>query len=111
MSKTERGYGTDHPDKIDLVSEKGGVCYFYVIQADDLDDERILLLQAKLNNYLAFILDGQLEQEDPEKYRLGEMVKVELQYVPSGVASKFLALVKGVFQREAIGFEYGVSQR
>lgn len=106
MNDTNHNYGTANPDKVDLIGEEGGVCYLHVIQADELDDERTLLLQTKLNNYLAFILDGQFEEEHPEKAGLPKVVKVHLQHEPSGVASQFLSLVGEAFRKESVGFEY-----
>ena len=44
-------YGTDYPDKVDLIAEKDGACYLYVVQSDEMDDEKTLALQDKLNNY------------------------------------------------------------
>ncbi len=104
----DRAYGTDHPNRIDVIAENDGVCYLYVIQADHLDDERTLALQDKLNNYLAFILDGQLEQEFPDKANLRKVVRVELKHSPPDLAADFLVAVGGTFEAEGIGFEYGV---
>ena len=111
MNDTERQYGTAHPDKVDLIGEEGGICYLHVIQTDELDDERTLLLQTKLNNYLAFILDGQLDDEHPDKASLKKVVRVHLQHEPSGVANQFLSMVGEVFQRENVGFEYELAQQ
>jgi len=101
-------YGTDHPDKVDLITEKDGVCYLYIVQSDALDGEKTLALQQKLNNYLSFILDGQLEKEFPERAKLKKIVRIDLQYMPTGVAAEFLMKVKPVFEAEGVGFEYTV---
>jgi hypothetical protein len=103
-------YGTDYPDKVDLITEKDGVCYLYVIQSDELDDERTLALQEKLNNYLSFILDGQFVKEYPERAQLRRVVRIELQYEPTGIAAEFLKKVKPVFEAEGVGLEYTVSK-
>ena len=104
---TER-CGTDHPDVVDLIAEKDGICYLYVIQSAELDDERTLALQTKLNNYLAFILDGQLEREYPAKALLDKVVRIELQHPATGIAAEFLDGIGVHFQREGVGFEFGV---
>ena len=101
-------YGTDYPDKVDLITEKDGICYLYVVQSDELDGERTLALQEKLNNYLSFILDGQFEKEYPERAVLRKVVRIELQHKPAGIAAEFLRKVKPVFEAEGIGLECAV---
>ncbi len=100
-----RQFGTDFPDKVDMVTVEDGVCYLYVVQGHELDGERTLALQTKLNNYLAFILDGQLEQEYPKKAQLQKVIRVELLYRPEGVAAEFLEKVAPLIEKEGIGFE------
>lgn len=107
----EREYGTNNPDKVDLIGEEDGICILHVIQADQLDDERMLSLQTKLNNYLSFILDGQLDQEHPEKAGLQKVVKIHLYHEPSEVTIDFLSLVEEIFHREGVGFEFKLSGR
>ncbi len=101
-------YGTDYPDKVDLVTEKDGVCYLYVVQSDELDGERTLALQEKLNNYLSFILDGQLKEEYPDKALLRKVVRIEFQHPPTGIAAEFLERLRPVFETEGVGFEYSI---
>ena len=100
-----RRYGTDFPDQVDLVTVEDGVCYLYVVQSDELDGERTLALQTKLNNYLAFILDGQLEEAYPEKAQLPKVIRIELLHRPEGVAAEFLDKVAPHIKKEGIGFE------
>ena len=100
-----RRFGTDFPDKVDMVTVDDGVCYLYVVQGHELDGERTLALQEKLNNYLAFILDGQFEQEYPERALLQKVIRVELLHKPEGVAAEFLEKVAPHIEKEGIGFE------
>lgn len=100
-----RKFGTDFPDKVDMVTVEDGVCYFYVVQGHELDGERTLALQTKLNNYLAYILDGQLEQDYPERTQLQKVIRVELLHKPEGVAAEFLEKVAPHIKKEGIGFE------
>jgi hypothetical protein len=102
-------YGTDYPDKVDLIAEKDGACYLYVVQSDELDDEKTLALQDKLNNYLSFILDGQLKEEYPDKALLRKVVRIEFQYLPTGIAAEFLERVRPVFEAAGVRFEYSAS--
>ena len=98
-------FGTDFPDKVDMVTVEDGVCYLYVVQGHELDGERTLALQTKLNNYLAFILDGQFAQEYPDKAPLPKVIRVELLYEAEGVAAEFLEKVGPLIKKEGIGFE------
>lgn len=102
-------YGTNYPGMVDLIAEKDGVCYLYVVQSDELDDEKTLALQDKLNNYLSFILDGQLKEEYPDKALLRKVVRIELQHQPTGIAAKFLERVRPVFEVAGVCFEYSFS--
>ena len=102
-------YGTDYTDKVDLIAEKDGVCYLYVVQSDELDDEKTLALQDKLNNYLSFILDGQLKEEYPDKALLRKVVRIEFQHQPTGIAAEFLERVRPVFEAAGVCFEYSAS--
>jgi hypothetical protein len=101
-------YGTDHPSQIDLIGLKDGVCRFTIVQVERLNDERVLLLQEKLNNYLTYILDGQLAEEYPDRAELPKVVEVALQFPPEGVAIEFLSKVGEVFREKGIGFEHVV---
>lgn len=105
----DRDYGTDHPDKIDVMSVKDGVLYLHVIQANELDGERTLALQDKFNHYFAFILDGQLDEEYPDMAGMRRVVRLELQHAPVGVAAEFLDVVGSAFEAEDIGFECHVA--
>lgn len=105
----DRKYGTDHPEKIDAFVVRDGTLYLYIIQADELDGERTLALQNKLNNYLAFILDGQLEEEYPDMVEWPKVVRLELRLTPVGVAAEFLNLVGNALEAEGVGFEFHVA--
>ena len=61
-------YGTEHPNKIDTIATKDEKVILSIIQADAIDDDNLIQLQEKINNYLAYILDGQLDNDFP-KYR------------------------------------------
>jgi len=58
--------GAKYPEVIDFLTEKDGVCSLYIVQSTPLDDGLTLKLQEKINNYLAFALDGQLAKEYPD---------------------------------------------
>lgn len=102
-------YGTDYTNKVDLITEKDGACYLYVVQSAEMDEEKTLALQDKLNNYLSFILDGQLKEEYPDKALMRKVVCIEFQHQPTGIAAEFMDRVRPVFEAEGVCFEFSVS--
>ena len=104
MSKS----GAEYPEVIDYLTEKDGVCSLYIVQSMPLDDELTLKLQEKINNYLAFALDGQLANEYPDMAGMRVQIKLELQYPPEGVAAEFIEKVAPHVEAEGIGFHVQV---
>jgi hypothetical protein len=102
-------YGTAHSDQIDLIGINDGVCYLWIVQSEQLDENNLLLLQEKINNYLIFILDGQFAEEFPERADMPKVVRVELQHDATGIAAEFLDKVSSIFKDEGIDFQYGKS--
>lgn len=103
-------YGTAHPDKVDLIGENNGTCNLWIVQSEALDEERLFLLQEKINNYLTYILDGQLAEEYPEFCNMPKTVRIVYQQDLTETAIDFLEKVKSIFFDEGIGFEYGTSE-
>lgn len=103
-------YGTAHPDKVDLIGESNGTCNLWIVQSEVLDEERLFLLQEKINNYLVYILDGQLAEEYPKFFDMPKTVRIVYQQDFTETAIDFLEKVKSVFFAEGIGFEYGDSE-
>jgi hypothetical protein len=104
MSKS----GAEYPDVIDYLTEKGGVCSLYIVQSMPLDDGLTLKLQEKINNYLAFALDGQLDKEYPDMAGMKLRIQIELQHPPEGVAAEFLEKVAPYVEAEGVGFDVRV---
>lgn len=71
----------------------------------DEKNEKLLLLQEKLNSYLAFIESGEILKKYPKAK--GKKVLIELisKYPPSQEGLAFLERAKGVI--EGAGFEFG----
>jgi hypothetical protein len=83
-------YGVNYPKQIDFISHNEAVCNLHIIQAEKLIDERLLKLQDKLNHYLAYALDGQLEVEFPDLPKLQIRIQLWLEHEPDNDALKFL---------------------
>ena len=103
-------YGTAHPDKVDFIGLEDGICNLWIVQSERLNENNLLLLQEKINNYLAFILDGQMAEEFPHMSGLPKLVKIVLQYDATGISAEFLERVSTVFRNEGIGFQYGTHE-
>ena len=103
-------YGTDHPNKIDIIGENNGTCYLWIVQSQLLEEETLFLLQDKINNYLTFILDGQLAEVFPKQIDMPKIVRVVYQHDLTEIVIDFLEQIRFVFADEGIGFEYGTSE-
>ena len=97
-------YGAAHTTQIDILSIREGVCILSIIQADPISPELTVLLQEKLNHYLQYILDGQLNEERPETINMPKAIELYLQHPTSGVAFTFLNRVKSNIESEGIMF-------
>ena len=102
-------YGSDHPGVLDLVTQRDGVCYLYLIEENQLEGDRLLALQEKLNNYLSFVLDGQLHRDYPATVNQRKVVRINLQQAPSEFATEFLERVKAAFAEHHVGLEVAVA--
>ena len=101
-------YGAEFPKTIDLLTSKDDVCILYIVQGMDLDDELTLKLQEKINNYLTYISEGQLEEENPDMVNMAKKIQINLQYEPEGIAAEFLEKVRPYIEAEGIEFQIQV---
>jgi len=101
-------FGTCHPEKIDIISERDGKLFLFLVQSDDVNESNIFQFQEKLNNYLAFILDGQLDSDYP-KYRMQPArIEVDFQFEPKGIALEILDKVTKKCLEEDVILTYTV---
>ncbi len=97
-------YGVKFPDQIDLISHTEGVCNLHIVQLEFLTDELLLKLQDKLNHYLAYALDGQLDAEFPDLPKLQIRIQLWLTHEPDNDTLKFLA--KAAYSCSVEGVEF-----
>ena len=93
------------PETIDLVTSKGNDCFLFIIQVDRFADQELPALQDKINNYLAFSLDGQLVSTYPNMANKHVTIKVQLSCDPTSAQQEFYSAVTKVCSSEGIGFE------
>ncbi len=99
----------DKPDAVDFVSRtREGECELAI--SDHLrwggDGSHLLLLQEKLNRYLAFIEAGELVESFPEYIGVPVLIRVYCMFEPDSDGIKFLSLARGLIENAGFHFEY-----
>ncbi|WP_225740683.1 transposase zinc-binding domain-containing protein [Pseudoalteromonas peptidolytica] len=97
-------YGINFQNQIDICSINDGTCVLSIIQSEVIDDTNIELLQDKLNHYLCYILDGQLEEEEPNKYALPKRIELIIGHVPTDTLTGFIEQLTPILEAENIKF-------
>ena len=95
-------YGVSIPDQIDLISHNEGVCNLHIVQSEELTDELLLKLQDKLNHYLAYALDGQLQDDFPNLPKMQIHIQLWIQHRLDDEALKFLEEVAYTCSNEGV---------
>jgi len=80
--------------------------------ADDLEwdekNEHLLLLQEKLNVYLAFIESGEIYEQFPQASNREIGIAIVAKYHPTEIARTFLQRIKDALKDAGYGFEFRV---
>jgi hypothetical protein len=71
-----------------------------------LEGEHLMMLQQKLNRYLAFIESGELYRKSPDAKGRRIVIKVVGLYKPSPNAAKFIRLVEGRLAEDGMTFGF-----
>jgi hypothetical protein len=100
--------GQNFPQVLDLVTERDGICYLYLVQENELDGDELLALQERLNSYLGFIVDGQLQRNYPALANHQKVVRINLQHTPAEFAGEFFERVKSAFAAHGVTLEVAV---
>jgi len=98
----------DQNDVVDFVSRaKNGDCVLAI--SDHLEwgvGDHLLILQEKMNRYLAFIEAGELYEKFPETRGSHVIIKVYCMHPPDDQGVKFLDLARGSIEAAGFGFEF-----
>ena len=97
-------YGISFQNKVDICSINNDVFVFSLVQYETIDESNIELLQGKLNHYLVYILDGQLEEEEPHKYTLPKQIELIVGHKPTEVLTDFIRQLVPLLESENISF-------
>ena len=78
--------------------------------SDHLDwsdtEEHQLILQTKLNTYLAFIESGEIYERYPRATNRKIIISVAAKYLPDRAGNEFLVKVKETVEKAGFGFEF-----
>ena len=98
--------GIDDCNVIDLISQKKGVYYLHLILDKALTDSDLMNLQQKLNNYLAYGLDGQLVEDYPDAKDKDICIVVESSEKFEGLVLEFMNRFNDICTNESVGLEF-----
>jgi hypothetical protein len=97
-------------DIIDFVSigKKTGVVNLTLVDPLDWSDEgcHLVLLQDKINTYLQFIENGEVEQSYPAAIGRKRSINIVAQHEPTKEGFKFLSLVRNAIEEAGYGFKF-----
>src|SRR4051812_47950882 len=104
--------GINHPTTIDLVTHAPGeeVWRLVVIEQGAWDGSRaqLLKLQQKLNTYVAFAVDGGMEEKYPESVGRRRVIRLDLYHAPDEKTRSTLEKLGAAIEQEGLGFEVHV---
>ena len=104
--------GIEHPDIVDLVTQaKDGTVRLIVAETDRITGERILALQKKLQNYLAFTKDGRLVATHPTMKGAPVRIRVDLYAQPDSLTLEFLRRFRVLALKDAVDVELSIFQQ
>jgi hypothetical protein len=104
--------GLQYPHIVDLVTRaKDGTFCLIVAETDAVTGERVLALQEKLKNYLAFAKDGQLVAKYPEAKGAPVRIRVDLYAQPDALTLEFLRRFRTLALKESVDVELSIFQK
>lgn len=99
----------EQADAVDLIGVDRGTGDVVLTISDHLPwdyDEHLLILQKKLNTYLAFIESGELVAEYPDAHGRKSRISVTCKYPPDDRGLEFFAAVEERIEGAGILFEW-----
>ena len=103
----------EQENTIDLIGTNEEKGYVSLIISDHLEwdekNEKLLLLQNKINAYLSFIESGQLIEEYPNTEGLKVHIVLTCMHEPNNEGMKFINLVKPTIEDAGFYFSWSVS--
>ena len=104
--------GLQYPEIVDLVTrEKDGTVRLILAEDDPITGDRVLALQEKLKNYLAFAKDGQLAAKYPDLKGASVRIRVDLYAQPDALTLEFLRRFRVLALKESVDVELSILQQ
>ena len=103
--------GIQYPEIIDLVTQaKNGTVCLILAESEPITGDRVLALQQKLKNYLAFANDGQLVATYPNMKGAPVRIRVDLYAQPDAMTLEFLRRFRTLALKESVDVELSIFQ-
>lgn len=103
----------EQEDVIDLIGMNEEENYISLIISDHLEwdekNEKLLLLQGKINAYLAYIESGQIYETHPESKTMNVHIILTSMYEPNEAALKFFSLLSPILEGAGFHFKWDVA--
>ncbi|GIU52484.1 hypothetical protein TUM4438_45340 [Shewanella sairae] len=100
-------------DVIDLFYVNEEENYISLIISDHLEwdekNEKLLLLQRKINTYLAYLESGQVYETNPESKDMNVYIALTSMYAPNEEALKFFRLLVPIVEDAGFHFKWSVA--
>ena len=98
--------GAEHPEVIDLVSENDSDIILIIIQTESLDEKLLLKMQDKINNYLSFAENGELQKLYPDAIGKNVVVRLDMYEKIDPAALDFFEKVKALLADNDVKFTW-----
>ncbi|AKH21598.1 DUF6572 domain-containing protein [Sedimenticola thiotaurini] len=98
---------------IDIIANNEEKGYVSLVISDHLEwdekNEKLLILQNKINAYITFAESGQIYEEYPSAKGLNVNIQLTCMHPPNEEGTKFLGLVQPVIEEAGFNFNWEVS--
>lgn len=101
--------GIDHPGILDLVTQSDTEVRLVLIEERALAPEDAQALQEKMNNYLAYAVDGELNSQYPESHGKAVTIRVDLYSAPAQFVVQFLRQYSEAVAQYNVNIELAVN--
>ena len=92
----------EQEDVIDIIGVNEEEQYISLIISDHLEwdekNEKLVMLQNKINSYLAYIESGQIYEQHPKSKELDVHIRLTCMHEPNAEGLKFLKLVTPIIE-------------
>ncbi|MFB2647968.1 DUF6572 domain-containing protein [Shewanella mangrovisoli] len=96
-------------DSIDAIGiDNEGVVVLTISDHLEWDDKHLLLLQEKINIYLAFLESGEVFESYPDSRGREFKINIMCKYEPTALATRFLSQCTDIINQVGIKFGYQV---